>query len=53
MPYRLIAAIIVVLMVLLVTFISIRRHLAHRSDTRDVEIDELKRKLAEIENKQR
>jgi hypothetical protein len=51
MPYRLIAAILVVLMVLLAIFISIKRHLAHRSDHRDEEIDELKRKIVEMENK--
>ncbi len=51
MPYRLIAAILVVLMVLLVIFISIRRHLAHKNDNRDAEIDELKRKIVEMENK--
>jgi hypothetical protein len=50
MPYRLIAAILVVLLVLLALFIVIRRHLQHREDHRDDEIDELKRKIAEMEN---
>lgn len=51
MPYRLITTILIVFMVLVVLFISIRRHMIHRSDNRDAEIDELKRKIAEIENK--
>ena len=51
MPYRLIAAIIVIFLVLLVLFISIRRHLKHREDNRDDQIDELKRKIAEMENR--
>ncbi len=51
MPYKLIAALLVVLMVLLVVIISIRRHLAHRQDNRDEEIDALKRKIVEMENK--
>lgn len=52
-PYRLIAAIVVILLVLLATSISVKRHLLHRSDQRDAEIDELKRKIAEMENNQR
>lgn len=52
-PYRLIAAILVVLLVILATGISIKRHLMHRSDQRDSEIDELKRKIAELENNSR
>lgn len=51
MPYRLIATVLIILMVLLVIFISIRRHLTHAHDTRDAEIDELKRKIVEMENK--
>lgn len=51
MPYRLIAAILVVLLVIIAVTISVRRHLMHRQDTRDTEIDELKRKIAEMENK--
>ncbi|MEI8232810.1 MAG: hypothetical protein WCG44_03635 [bacterium] len=51
MPYRLIAAILVILMVILVLFISIRRHLKHREDHRDEEIDTLKRKIVEMENR--
>lgn len=50
MPYRLIAAIGVVLMVLLTIFILIRRHLKSRNDHRDEEIDDLKRKIVEMEN---
>lgn len=53
LPYRLIAAILVVFGVILVTVIAIRRHLAHRFDTRDAEIDELKRKIIELENNRR
>jgi len=52
-PYRLIAAILVILLVLLASIISIRRHIAHRLDSRDETIDELKRKIAEMENNQR
>ena len=52
MPYRLIAAVLVILLVLLVLTITVRRHLKHRADTRDAEIDELKRKVIELENKQ-
>ncbi len=51
--FRLIAAILVVLLVILATGISIKRHLMHRSDQRDNEIDELKRKIAELENNSR
>lgn len=53
LPYKLIAAIIVVILVLLVTFILVRRHTKHREDHRDDEIDSLKRKIVEMENKQR
>jgi hypothetical protein len=52
MPYRLMAAIGVVIMVLLVIFILIRRHLKSRSDHRDEEIENLKRKIVEMENRQ-
>ena len=52
-PYRLIAAILVILLVLIASGISIKRHLLHRSDQRDGEIDELKRKIAELENNSR
>lgn len=51
MPYRLIAAIGVVLLVVIVLFIVIRRHLKHREDKRDDEIDNLKRKIAQMENR--
>jgi len=53
LPYRLIAAIIVVLLVILVLFIVIRRHLKHIGDDRDAQIDELKRKIIEMENRGR
>lgn len=52
-PYRLIAAVLVVLLVIIATGISIKRHLLHRADQRDNEIDELKRKIAELENNSR
>jgi len=48
----LLAAIGVILLVLLAIFISVRRHLLHRADHRDDEIDELKRKITEMENRQ-
>lgn len=51
MPYRLIAAVLVILLVVIVLFILIRRHLKHLEDHRDEEIDELKRKIAEMENR--
>jgi hypothetical protein len=51
MPYRLIASILVILLVLLVLYLSVRRHLIHKEDHRDDEIDELKRKIAEMENR--
>lgn len=50
LPYRLLAAALVLLLVILSVTISLRRHLAHRSDTRDQEIGELKRRIAELEN---
>jgi len=53
MPYRLIAAILIILLVVLVLFIVIRRHLLHQQDHRDAEIDELKRKIIEMENRGR
>lgn len=52
-PYRLIAAVMVVLLVMLAIGISIKRHILHRADQRDNEIDELKRKIAELENNSR
>lgn len=52
MPYRLIGAIVVVFLVLVVVYILVRRHLKHREDHRDDEIDELKRKIIEMENRQ-
>lgn len=51
LPYRLIAAIIVVILLLIGLFVSIKRHMHHRLDTRDDEIDTLKRRIAELENK--
>lgn len=53
MPYRLIATILVILLVLIALFVSIRRHLLHLQDHRDDEIDTLKRKIAEMENRNR
>lgn len=50
LPYRLIAAVLVVILVILVLIIVIRRHLKHREDHRDEEIEELKHKIAEMEN---
>jgi len=52
LPYRLIAAVLIVLLVLLATFIVTRRHFVARNDQRDSEIDELKRKISDLENKQ-
>lgn len=49
-PWKLIAAILVIVAVLIVASISIRRHLSHKADTRDTEIDELKRRIVELEN---
>ena len=51
-PWRLISAIIILLLVLITTYILVRRHLQHKRDKRDEEIDMLKRKIAELENKQ-
>lgn len=51
LPYRLIAAVLVIILVMLALYVVIRRHLKHREDHRDEEIDELKRKIAEMENK--
>lgn len=53
MPYRLIAAILIVILVIMVIFIVVRRHMKHREDHRDDEIDELKRKIVELENRGR
>ena len=49
-PWRLIAAIILIFLVALVIFILVRRHLQHKHDQRDEEIDLLKRRIAELEN---
>jgi hypothetical protein len=51
MPYTLIMAFAVVILTLIVLIIAVRRHLKHRQDHRDEEIDNLKRRLAEMENK--
>lgn len=51
MPYKLVAALLVLILVMIVLYISIRRHLKHLGDTRDSDIDALKRKIAEMENK--
>ena len=50
MPWRVIIAILIILAVIIVIYISVRRHLAHKYDTRDNEIDELKRRIVELEN---
>ena len=50
-PYRLLAGIVVLILVLIAVWIAVRRHLVHRSDTRNAEIDELKRRIVELENK--
>ncbi len=52
-PYRLVAAILVIILVLVASAISLKRHLAHKNDQRDQVIDELKRKIAEMENNPR
>jgi len=52
MPYRLIATVAIILLIILALYILIRRHLKSRDDHRDDEIDALKRKIAEIENRQ-
>ncbi|KKU88036.1 MAG: hypothetical protein UY18_C0022G0018 [Microgenomates group bacterium GW2011_GWF2_47_9] len=52
MPWRVILAVLVLLLVLVASLISIRRHILHRQDHRDDEIEDLKRKIAELENKQ-
>lgn len=52
-PYRLLAAILIIILVILTLFLLIRRHLKSREDHRDAEIDELKRKIIEMENKSR
>jgi hypothetical protein len=51
MPYRLIAAILIVVLVLIAIYISVNRHLKHRDDHRDDEIENLKRKIVEMENR--
>lgn len=53
LPYRLIAAILIILLVLIAAGVSIRRHVLHRQDERDDQIDQLKRKIAEMENGRR
>lgn len=51
MPYRLLLTILVIALVIVAAIILIRRHLKHLGDHRDEEIDELKRKIVEMENK--
>ncbi|MEI6690335.1 MAG: hypothetical protein WCL07_01150 [bacterium] len=51
MPYRLIAAIIIIILVLLALFVLINRRRKHQEDTRDTQIDSLKRRISELENK--
>lgn len=53
MPYRLIAAVVVILLVLLTIMMVVKRHLKSREDHRDDEIEELKRKIVEMENRNR
>ena len=53
MPYRLIAAILVVILVLLTITMVTKRHLKSRDDHRDDEIETLKRKIIEMENRNR
>lgn len=50
MPYRLIATALIIMGVVLVIFILIRRHLKHQQDGRDQEIEDLRRKIAQMEN---
>jgi len=49
-PYRLLAGIAVILLALIALFVVVRRHSKSRHDTRDTEIDELKRRIVELEN---
>lgn len=51
LPYRLLAALGVILLVILVLYIVVRRHLKHREDDRDEQIDQLRRKIVEMENR--
>lgn len=53
MPWKIIAAIAILFAVLIVLYISVKRHLLHRSDNRDLQIDELKRRIVELENNKR
>lgn len=53
LPYRLLTAIGVVILALIGIVVSVRRHLQHKHDDRDQEIDELKRRIAELENNKR
>lgn len=53
MPYRLIAALAVILLVFLTIMIVVKRHLKSREDHRDEEIEALKRKIVEMENRNR
>ena len=52
MPYRLLTTVSIIILVLVAVFILVRRHLKYRSDHRDEEIEELKRKIIEMENHQ-
>ena len=51
MPYRIILAVIILILVVVGFTVSIKRHLLHRADGRDDEIDSLQRRIAELENK--
>lgn len=50
-PYKIIAVAILIILALIAIIIIIRRHLKHRQDSRDKEIDSLKRKIAQLQNK--
>jgi len=50
-PWRLLLAILILLLTFIATYILVRRHLKSKHDPRDEEIDQLKRRLAELENK--
>ncbi len=52
-PWRLILAILVLILTFIATYILVRRHLKHKRETlnKEEEIDQLKRRIAELENK--
>jgi len=51
LPYRLLLVIIILIIVILTIMIVIRRYYIHQQDNRDKQIDSLKRKIIELENK--